>query len=177
MPWNFIKKETLTQKFSCEFCEISQNTLFTSQNTSSGCFCWRLKFQFSSHTARSSRSQIFIKIGVLINFVMLTRNRLSCSFILIKLQALTLLKNTQTQMLYSEYWKMFKNNFFYRTLLVAASLMRFETFYKIPVECWFLMWSRQKTEILLEIKSTSFKSQELVEFTLTFMMHISRIFE
>ena len=26
---NFIKKETLTQVFSCEFCEISKNTFFT----------------------------------------------------------------------------------------------------------------------------------------------------
>ena len=26
---NFIKKETLAQVFSCEFCEISKNTLFT----------------------------------------------------------------------------------------------------------------------------------------------------
>ena len=25
---NFIKKETLAQVFSCEFCEISKNTLF-----------------------------------------------------------------------------------------------------------------------------------------------------
>ena len=25
---NFIKKETLAQVFSCEFCEISQNTFF-----------------------------------------------------------------------------------------------------------------------------------------------------
>ena len=25
---NFIKKETLAQMFSCEFCEISQNTFF-----------------------------------------------------------------------------------------------------------------------------------------------------
>ena len=30
---NFIKKETLTQVFSCEFCEISKNTFFL-QNTS-----------------------------------------------------------------------------------------------------------------------------------------------
>ena len=29
---NFIKKETLTQVFSCEFCEISKNTFL--QNTS-----------------------------------------------------------------------------------------------------------------------------------------------
>ena len=27
-PCNFIKKETLTQVFSCEFCEISKNTFF-----------------------------------------------------------------------------------------------------------------------------------------------------
>ena len=27
--WNFIKKETLAQLFSCEFSEISKNTLFT----------------------------------------------------------------------------------------------------------------------------------------------------
>ena len=26
---NFIKKETLAQMFSCEFCEISKNTFFT----------------------------------------------------------------------------------------------------------------------------------------------------
>ena len=26
---NFIKKEPLTQVFSCEFCEISKNTFFT----------------------------------------------------------------------------------------------------------------------------------------------------
>ena len=26
---NFIKKETLTQVFPCEFCEISKNTFFT----------------------------------------------------------------------------------------------------------------------------------------------------
>ena len=27
--WNFIKKETPTQNFSCEFCEIFKNTFFT----------------------------------------------------------------------------------------------------------------------------------------------------
>ena len=27
--WNFMKKETLTQVFSCEFCEIYKNTFFT----------------------------------------------------------------------------------------------------------------------------------------------------
>ena len=27
--WGFIKKDTLTHVFSCEFCEISKNTFFT----------------------------------------------------------------------------------------------------------------------------------------------------
>ena len=36
---NFIKKETLAQLFSCEFCESSLNTFFL-QNTSGGCFCF-----------------------------------------------------------------------------------------------------------------------------------------
>ena len=36
--YNFIKKETLAQVFSCEFWEIFKNTFF-SKNTSGGCFC------------------------------------------------------------------------------------------------------------------------------------------
>ena len=35
--WDFIKNGALPQVFSCEICEISQNTLFSS-NTSGGCF-------------------------------------------------------------------------------------------------------------------------------------------
>ena len=27
--WNFIKKESLAQVYSCEFCKISKNTFFT----------------------------------------------------------------------------------------------------------------------------------------------------
>ena len=27
-PYNFVKKETLAQMFSCEFCEISKHTYF-----------------------------------------------------------------------------------------------------------------------------------------------------
>ena len=40
---NFIKKETLAQVFSCEFCEISKNTFFaehlwtTASNVSNSC--------------------------------------------------------------------------------------------------------------------------------------------
>ena len=29
LAYNFIEKETLTQVFSCEFCEIFKNTFFT----------------------------------------------------------------------------------------------------------------------------------------------------
>ena len=29
LAYNFIKKETLAQVFSCEFCKIFKNTLFT----------------------------------------------------------------------------------------------------------------------------------------------------
>ena len=38
---NFTKKETMTQVFSCEFCEISKNTLFTEQTPLDDCF-WNL---------------------------------------------------------------------------------------------------------------------------------------
>ena len=31
MACNFIKKESLAQVFSCEFCEISKNTFFAEQ--------------------------------------------------------------------------------------------------------------------------------------------------
>ena len=39
---NFIKKETLTQVFSCEFCKISKNTFFTEHpwTTASKGFQW-----------------------------------------------------------------------------------------------------------------------------------------
>ena len=38
---NFIKKETLAQLFSCEFCEISKNIFL--QNTSGDCFYSMIK--------------------------------------------------------------------------------------------------------------------------------------
>ena len=45
---NFIKKETLTQVFSCEFCEISKNT-FSTQHlwTTASILTWNLKSQES----------------------------------------------------------------------------------------------------------------------------------
>ena len=40
---NFLKKETLTQVFSCEFCEIFKNTFFY-RTPPNDCFC---NFRFS----------------------------------------------------------------------------------------------------------------------------------
>ena len=37
---NFIKKETLAQMFSCEFCEISKNTYFTEHLWTTASVSW-----------------------------------------------------------------------------------------------------------------------------------------
>ena len=37
---NFIKKETLAQVFSCEFCEISKNTFFTEHVWTTASLVW-----------------------------------------------------------------------------------------------------------------------------------------
>ena len=41
LPTYFIKKETLAQIFSCEFCEISKNNFFYSTNLG---YCFCIKF-------------------------------------------------------------------------------------------------------------------------------------
>ena len=61
---------------------------------------------------RSSRSQMFLKIVVLENFAIFTGKHLCWSLFLIKL--------TPTQLFSCEYWKIFKNTFFYRTPPVDA---------------------------------------------------------
>ena len=46
---NFIKKKTLAQVFSCEFCEISKNT-------SGGCFCiWKIYEIFRTAFTKNTR--------------------------------------------------------------------------------------------------------------------------
>ena len=42
---SLLKKETLAQVLSCEFCEIFKNTFFL-QNTSRSCFCLSLTLDF-----------------------------------------------------------------------------------------------------------------------------------
>ena len=37
--WNFIKKETLAQVFSCEFWKISKNTFFKERLWATGSVC------------------------------------------------------------------------------------------------------------------------------------------
>ena len=41
MACNFIKKETLAQLFSCEFCELSRNTYFTEHVWTAASVYWR----------------------------------------------------------------------------------------------------------------------------------------
>ena len=48
---NFIKKETLTQVFSCEFCEICKNTFFTEQLRMTASFITRKEEQSEQYKA------------------------------------------------------------------------------------------------------------------------------
>ena len=96
---NFIKKETLAQGFSCEFCGISKNIFFIEQ------LCWLLltvkglkvnpssKFVTEVLIFKRSRSRMFFKIGAPKRFKIFTGKHLCWP-----LQA-----------------------FFYRTPIVAAS--------------------------------------------------------
>ena len=59
--FKIIKKEILVQVFSCEFCKISKDTFFTEHLRTTNFVTEMLIF-------RSSRSQMFFKIGVLKNF-------------------------------------------------------------------------------------------------------------
>ena len=40
---NFIKKDTLAQVFSCEFCEIFKNTFFTEHLRTTASICSKVK--------------------------------------------------------------------------------------------------------------------------------------
>ena len=70
--YNFFKKETLAQVFSCEFCEISKNT-------------------FSNRTPpwlvlSNGSSEMFFKIDVLKNLAIFTGENLCWKLFLVKLQ-------------------------------------------------------------------------------------------
>ena len=62
---NFIKKETLAQVFSCEFCEISKNTFFTEHlwtTASAGEFLKSLRYRSRSHQTCSIK-KVFLKFS------------------------------------------------------------------------------------------------------------------
>ena len=59
-PATSLKKESLVQVFSCEFCKISKNTFFL-QNTSGGCF-WLVfleKFHYGCLKEPSKSSAVY----------------------------------------------------------------------------------------------------------------------
>ena len=76
----------------------------------------------SASKEKAIRKCSSLKIGVLKNFAMFTGKYLCWSLFLIKLQRpATVLKETSTQVFFCKYCEIFKNSFFYRPLLVAAS--------------------------------------------------------
>ena len=69
----------------------------------------------------SSRSQMLFKIGVVKNFAIFTGKQLCRSLFLIKLKTL----KASNFIFFCEVCKTFKDNFFYRTPPVAASMSNF----------------------------------------------------
>ena len=99
------------------------------------CFLWSLvakcfsfllrlflyrKSMVSTNTNRSSCWQMFFKI-VVKNFTIFTGKDLRWSLFLRAFRPAALLKTDSNTDVFCEYCEVFKNNFFYRTLLVAAS--------------------------------------------------------
>ena len=78
---------------------------------------------YFGNTFKSSRSQVFFKIGVLKNFANFTGKHLCWSLLLIELQAWRS-KETPTQVFSCKICDIFKSTFFYRTPSVAASILR-----------------------------------------------------
>ena len=93
-------------------CLLSKNC---GKSNTKGFLFWRVSE--ISHLFRSSRSQMFFKIGVLKNFAIFTGKSLCWSLFLIKL----LKRNTNTGFS-CEKCKIFKNTFFTEHLSPAASV-------------------------------------------------------
>ena len=77
---NFIEKETLPQVFSCEFCEIFENTYFIEHilTTASEWFelnC-ALRLREAIRSFRNRRSEVFCKKSVLKNLTKFTGKHL-----------------------------------------------------------------------------------------------------
>ena len=106
---NFIQKDTLEQLLSCKFCifdivkekigHLNQNCKLLSENTSIKIHVYRVSAWF-----KSSRPDVFCKIGVLRNIAKLTGKQLCLSLFFSKfagLQPATLLINKIQQRCFS----------------------------------------------------------------------------
>ena len=117
---------------------------------------------------RMNCSQIFFKIGVLKKFAIFTVEHLCLCLFLIKLLALraaTLLKRVfKTRVFYCEYCEIFKNSFFYRTPLMAASRV-------ILIDDSLCLFTLEKKQTFVEKRLRyycSFKRRNFCKFSWTF---------
>ena len=118
------------QRCCYEFCKISKNTFLHITPlvvVSVKCFdCYislRKLFPF-----RSSRPAMFCKKGVVRNFAKFTRKHLCQSLLFNKVTGLPeawdfFKKETVALVFSGEFWEIFKNTFFKRITLVAASVL------------------------------------------------------
>ena len=121
--WNFIKKETLAQVSSCEFCEVSKNNFFT-QHLRTTASVMMLLMTSSNDQFRSSHQKCSIKKGVLKNFTKFTRKHLWQSFFFHKVVGWGLLieKETLAQVFSCEFCEISKNTFFTEHFWTTASV-------------------------------------------------------
>ena len=129
---NFIKKETLAQVFSCEFCAISKNTFFTEQ-LRTAVSTKNLKFEkaakiFSNAYVcmplRSSHQRCSVRKSVLRNFAKFTGKHLCQNLFFNKVADLAcnfIKKENLAQVFSSEFCEISKNTFFTEHLLTTAS--------------------------------------------------------
>ena len=117
--WNFVKKETLVQVLSYEFCEISKNICSyrtfsvatsdwqtTASQSNSMSFLQLFKLRWIYRTIKKLKSSVTSKDSVMEKNVWLS------------LQIIN--KGTLAQGFSCDFWKIFKNTFFHRTPPVAA---------------------------------------------------------
>ena len=117
--WNFVKKETLVQVLSYEFCEISKN-ICSYRTFSVATSDWQT-------TASQSNSMSFLQLFKL-RWIYRTIKKLKSSVtsedsvmeknVWLSLQIIN--KGTLAQGFSCDFWKIFKNTFFHRTPPVAA---------------------------------------------------------
>ena len=124
---NFIKKENLTQMLYCEFCEISKTTFFhktpplAASESNRYSFFYRNSFTKLSVLSeavvqRCSVKKVFLKI-----LQYLWENTCARVSFLINF----IKEGTLAHVCSCEFYEIFKNTYFYRTPMVAASVLFF----------------------------------------------------